>query len=86
VRVMERRLEWSASSGGDGGGGGGGGVIGAGGAGRVESMDESQDIQVEIVEKEAVINTLSSQVEEQRQLRLQDAKKVEAKAAKIKEW
>lgn len=32
------------------------------------------------------ISTLASQVEEQRQLRLQDAKQVEAKAARIKEW
>nr|CAD7446612.1 unnamed protein product [Timema bartmani] len=45
--------------------------------------------------KETVINKLETQVEEQvcihttwekRQLRLQDAKQVEAKAAKIKEW
>lgn len=32
------------------------------------------------------ISQLETQVEEQRQLRLQDAKQVEAKAAKIKEW
>ncbi|XP_066982425.1 uncharacterized protein CG43867 isoform X7 [Macrobrachium rosenbergii] len=77
VRVMERRLEWSAGGGGDGGGG-----AGRGG----EEAEDSNDIQVEMVEKEAVITSLSSQIEEQRQLRLQDAKKVEAKAAKIKEW
>ncbi|KAL4098215.1 hypothetical protein QTP88_022860 [Uroleucon formosanum] len=38
------------------------------------------------VEKEQAISKLATQVEEQRQLRLQDAKMVEAKAARIKEW
>lgn len=33
-----------------------------------------------------VINRLEGQVDEQRKLRLNDAKLVEAKAAKIKEW
>ncbi|XP_069939219.1 uncharacterized protein CG43867 [Cherax quadricarinatus] len=80
VRVMERRLEWSA------GGGGGSDGGGSSGGGRSEGVDDMDDLQVEMVEKEAVITTLSTQVEEQRQLRLQDAKKVEAKAAKIKEW
>ncbi|KAJ1528437.1 hypothetical protein ONE63_006849 [Megalurothrips usitatus] len=37
-------------------------------------------------EKDQAINKLESQVEEQRQLRLQEAKQVEAKAARIKEW
>ncbi|XP_050526156.1 uncharacterized protein CG43867 isoform X3 [Daktulosphaira vitifoliae] len=37
-------------------------------------------------EKEQAISKLATQVEEQRQLRLQDAKMVEAKAARIKEW
>lgn len=37
-------------------------------------------------DKELAISRLESQVEEQRLLRLQDAKQVEAKAAKIKEW
>ncbi|XP_059480674.1 uncharacterized protein CG43867 isoform X5 [Neocloeon triangulifer] len=41
---------------------------------------------VEIHGKEKEISRLESQVEEQRLLRLQDAKQVEAKAAKIKEW
>nr|XP_053626917.1 pleckstrin homology domain-containing family H member 2-like [Cherax quadricarinatus] len=77
---MERRLEWSA------GGGGGSDGGGSSGGGRSEGVDDMDDLQVEMVEKEAVITTLSTQVEEQRQLRLQDAKKVEAKAAKIKEW
>ncbi|XP_049943352.1 uncharacterized protein CG43867 [Schistocerca serialis cubense] len=36
--------------------------------------------------KDTAITKLETQVEEQRQLRLQDAKQVEAKAAKIKEW
>ncbi|KAG6796880.1 hypothetical protein HZU73_07866 [Apis mellifera caucasica] len=34
----------------------------------------------------ACISKLETQVEEQRQLRLQDARQVEAKAARIKEW
>lgn len=37
-------------------------------------------------EKEKTISQLEIQVEEQRLLRLHDAKQVEAKAAKIKEW
>ncbi|XP_052123012.1 uncharacterized protein CG43867 isoform X4 [Frankliniella occidentalis] len=37
-------------------------------------------------DKDQAINKLESQVEEQRQLRLQEAKQVEAKAARIKEW
>ncbi|XP_073830582.1 uncharacterized protein CG43867 isoform X2 [Musca autumnalis] len=37
-------------------------------------------------EAEKVITSLEIQVEEQRQLRLQDARQIEAKAAKIKEW
>ncbi|XP_034239350.1 uncharacterized protein CG43867 isoform X3 [Thrips palmi] len=37
-------------------------------------------------EKDQAINKLETQVEEQRQLRLQEAKQVEAKAARIKEW
>ncbi|XP_068232554.1 pleckstrin homology domain-containing family H member 1-like [Palaemon carinicauda] len=76
---MERRLEWSAGGGGDGVGAGRGGDEG-------EDANDIQVEMVEIVEKEAVITSLSTQIEEQRQLRLQDAKKVEAKAAKIKEW
>ena len=39
-----------------------------------------------VVEKERDINRLESQVDEQRKMRLNDAKQVEAKAAKIKEW
>lgn len=37
-------------------------------------------------EKDQAINKLETQVEEQRQLRLQEARQVEAKAARIKEW
>lgn len=37
-------------------------------------------------DSEKTISQLEHQVEEQKQLRLQDAKQVEAKAAKIKEW
>lgn len=67
---MERRLEWSGGSGGtgDGGGGGGGGSGdggGSGGAGSGEEMEDVEVLQVEMEEKEAVITTLSTQVEEQ---------------------
>lgn len=57
VRVMERRLEWSAGGVGGGGDGGGGD--------RVEDVEDMDDLQVEMEEKEAVITTLSTQVEEQ---------------------
>ncbi|XP_044728527.1 uncharacterized protein CG43867 isoform X4 [Chrysoperla carnea] len=40
----------------------------------------------QVQERQQVITKLETQVEEQRQLRLQDAKQVEAKAARIKEW
>ena len=39
-----------------------------------------------MVAKERDINRLETQVDEQKKLRLNDAKQVEAKAAKIKEW
>ena len=39
-----------------------------------------------VAEKERDINRLEGQVDEQRKMRLNDAKLVEAKAAKIKEW
>lgn len=38
------------------------------------------------VKERDVINRLEDQVDEQRKMRLNDAKQVEAKAAKIKEW
>lgn len=37
-------------------------------------------------ERDRIISSLEQQVEEQKKLRIQDAKKVEAKATKIKEW
>lgn len=51
--------------------------------------DTSQQLnafQHNMVVKERDINRLETQVDEQRKLRLNDAKQVEAKAAKIKEW
>lgn len=41
---------------------------------------------VSAVKERDVINRLEGQVDEQRKMRLNDAKQVEAKAAKIKEW
>lgn len=43
-------------------------------------------LQSVVDQKEKVITKLESEVEEQKKLRLQDAKQVEVKAAKIKEW
>ncbi|XP_065563774.1 uncharacterized protein CG43867-like [Artemia franciscana] len=43
-------------------------------------------LQHTMLEKDREISSLEIQVEEQRRLRLQEAKQVEAKAAKIKEW
>ncbi|XP_043661197.1 uncharacterized protein CG43867 isoform X2 [Drosophila teissieri] len=54
---------------------GGGAAAGAAGSG-----------QPPIQETEKTITSLEIQVEEQRQLRLHDARQIEAKAAKIKEW
>ncbi|XP_049591747.1 pleckstrin homology domain-containing family H member 2 isoform X2 [Syngnathus scovelli] len=45
-----------------------------------------QELQALVQEKEDVITRLEQQLEEQKQSRLQDAKTVEEKAAKIKEW
>ncbi|XP_061914794.1 pleckstrin homology domain-containing family H member 2 [Entelurus aequoreus] len=45
-----------------------------------------QELQALVQEKEGIINHLEQQLEEQTQSRLQDAKTVEEKAAKIKEW
>ncbi|XP_077960053.1 pleckstrin homology domain-containing family H member 2 isoform X2 [Gasterosteus aculeatus] len=45
-----------------------------------------QELQALLQEKEDVIAQLEQQLEEQKQIRLQDAKTVEEKAAKIKEW
>ncbi|KPU74080.1 uncharacterized protein Dana_GF22056, isoform H [Drosophila ananassae] len=57
--------------------GGVGGVGGGGGSGVATPP---------IQEAEKTITSLEIQVEEQRQLRLHDARQIEAKAAKIKEW
>ncbi|PSN42246.1 hypothetical protein C0J52_24801 [Blattella germanica] len=51
-----------------------------------ETTEHVSSLNSSVHAKETVINKLETQVEEQRQLRLQDAKQVEAKAAKIKEW
>uniref|UniRef100_A0AAR2LSD8 Pleckstrin homology domain containing, family H (with MyTH4 domain) member 2 n=1 Tax=Pygocentrus nattereri TaxID=42514 RepID=A0AAR2LSD8_PYGNA len=45
-----------------------------------------QDLQAALQEKEELITALEQQLEEQKQSRIQDAKAVEEKAAKIKEW
>ncbi|XP_027006068.2 pleckstrin homology domain-containing family H member 2 [Tachysurus fulvidraco] len=45
-----------------------------------------QDLQAALQEKEELITSLEHQLEEQKQSRNQDAKIVEEKAAKIKEW
>uniref|UniRef100_A0A673G1C2 Pleckstrin homology domain-containing family H member 2-like n=1 Tax=Sinocyclocheilus rhinocerous TaxID=307959 RepID=A0A673G1C2_9TELE len=46
----------------------------------------SQNLQTVLQEKDELIATLEQQLEEQKQNRIQDAKTVEEKAAKIKEW
>ncbi|KAJ8359681.1 hypothetical protein SKAU_G00162060 [Synaphobranchus kaupii] len=45
-----------------------------------------QDLQTLLQEKDDIIAVLEQQLEEQKQIRLQEAKTVEEKAAKIKEW
>ncbi|RWS30649.1 uncharacterized protein B4U80_00178 [Leptotrombidium deliense] len=50
------------------------------------SSPEFQQLQQTVEEKEKVISKLENEIAEQKKLRLQDAKQVEAKAAKIKEW
>nr|XP_023660152.1 pleckstrin homology domain-containing family H member 2 isoform X1 [Paramormyrops kingsleyae]XP_023660153.1 pleckstrin homology domain-containing family H member 2 isoform X1 [Paramormyrops kingsleyae] len=45
-----------------------------------------QDLQSLLQEKDDIIAVLEQQLEEQKQIRLQEAKVVEEKAAKIKEW
>lgn len=47
---------------------------------------ELAHLQTVVDAKEKVISKLESEVEAQKKLRLQDAKQVEVKAAKIKEW
>ncbi|TMW47133.1 hypothetical protein DOY81_007782 [Sarcophaga bullata] len=50
------------------------------------SQQQQQQLSSSLPDAEKTITSLEIQVEEQRQLRLQDAKQIEAKAAKIKEW
>ncbi|XP_041866886.1 pleckstrin homology domain-containing family H member 2 [Melanotaenia boesemani] len=49
-------------------------------------FQQCQELQALVQEKEDIITQLEQQLEEQKQIRLQDAKTVEEKAAKIKEW
>uniref|UniRef100_A0A4W5M436 Pleckstrin homology, MyTH4 and FERM domain containing H2 n=1 Tax=Hucho hucho TaxID=62062 RepID=A0A4W5M436_9TELE len=52
----------------------------------VRLFKRCQDLQSLLQEKDDVITLLETQLEEQKQIRAQDAKTVEEKAAKIKEW
>uniref|UniRef100_A0A665TZS3 Pleckstrin homology domain containing, family H (with MyTH4 domain) member 2 n=1 Tax=Echeneis naucrates TaxID=173247 RepID=A0A665TZS3_ECHNA len=52
----------------------------------VRLFQRCQELQAAVQEKEEVIAQLEQQLEEQKQIRIQDAKTVEEKAAKIKEW
>ncbi|KAB7506302.1 Uncharacterized protein Anas_04819 [Armadillidium nasatum] len=51
-----------------------------------ESAMKGEKVSLEDEDTGVLVTSLSSQIEEQRLLRMEDAKKVEAKAAKIKEW
>lgn len=73
VQLMEKRLAeatWNASQHGD--------TCNVG-----SNMEKITNLHSE---KDDTITTLEQQVEEQKKLRIQDARQVEAKAAKIKEW
>uniref|UniRef100_A0AAQ5YVJ5 Pleckstrin homology domain containing, family H (with MyTH4 domain) member 2 n=1 Tax=Amphiprion ocellaris TaxID=80972 RepID=A0AAQ5YVJ5_AMPOC len=59
---------------------------GPSGDSEVRLFQQCQELQALVQEKEDVIAQLEQQLEEQKQIRLQDAKTVEEKAAKIKEW
>uniref|UniRef100_A0A673VZ23 Pleckstrin homology, MyTH4 and FERM domain containing H2 n=1 Tax=Salmo trutta TaxID=8032 RepID=A0A673VZ23_SALTR len=59
---------------------------GQSGDSEVRLFKRCQDLQSLLQEKDDVIALLEAQVEEQKQIRAQDAKTVEEKAAKIKEW
>ncbi|XP_034040743.1 pleckstrin homology domain-containing family H member 2 [Thalassophryne amazonica] len=52
----------------------------------VRLFQRCQELQALVQEKDEVIAQLEQQLEEQKLMRLQDAKTVEEKAAKIKEW
>ncbi|XP_037073458.1 pleckstrin homology domain-containing family H member 1-like [Pollicipes pollicipes] len=51
-----------------------------------ESSERLSALRTTVDEKDSTITQLQSQVEEQRMLRLNEAKQVEAKAARIKDW
>ena len=51
-----------------------------------QQQQQLNSFQHSMVAQERDINRLETQVDEQKKLRLNDAKQVEAKAAKIKEW
>uniref|UniRef100_A0A8C7FFR3 Pleckstrin homology, MyTH4 and FERM domain containing H2 n=1 Tax=Oncorhynchus kisutch TaxID=8019 RepID=A0A8C7FFR3_ONCKI len=59
---------------------------GQSGDSEVRLFKRCQDLQSLLQEKDDVITLLETQLEEQKQIRAQDAKTVEEKAAKIKEW
>ncbi|XP_074532607.1 pleckstrin homology domain-containing family H member 2 [Halichoeres trimaculatus] len=59
---------------------------GPSGDSEVHLFQRCQELQALVQEREEVIARLELQLEEQKQNRLQDAKTVEEKAAKIKEW
>lgn len=59
---------------------------GQSGDSEVRLFEQCQELQALVQEKEELISHLEQQLEEQKQSRLQDAKTVEEKAAKIKEW
>uniref|UniRef100_A0A8D3EA18 Pleckstrin homology, MyTH4 and FERM domain containing H2 n=1 Tax=Scophthalmus maximus TaxID=52904 RepID=A0A8D3EA18_SCOMX len=59
---------------------------GQSGDAEVRLFQRCQELQALVQEKEDVIGQLEQQLEEQKQIRVQDAKTVEEKAAKIKEW
>ncbi|KAM9847591.1 pleckstrin homology domain-containing family H member 2 [Aulostomus maculatus] len=59
---------------------------GQAGDSEISLFQRCQELQTLVQEKEDLIAQLEQQLEEQKQMRLQDAKTVEEKAAKIKEW
>uniref|UniRef100_A0A667XPN1 Pleckstrin homology, MyTH4 and FERM domain containing H2 n=1 Tax=Myripristis murdjan TaxID=586833 RepID=A0A667XPN1_9TELE len=59
---------------------------GPSGDSEVRLFRRCQELQALVQEKEEAVALLEQQLEEQKQIRLQDAKTVEEKAAKIKEW
>ncbi|XP_041420212.1 pleckstrin homology domain-containing family H member 2 isoform X2 [Xenopus laevis] len=47
---------------------------------------KSQDLEVLVQEKDDIIHSLEQELEDQKQIRIQEAKMIEDKAAKIKDW